>query len=229
MRQRWEDLLFAHWRCSIDTLRALVPPSLEIDCFDGEAWLGVVPFQMRDVGMRGLPGVPGARDFPELNVRTYVRHQDRPGVWFFSLDAASPLAVSIARMWFHLPYFRAEMQVTPNGDAVRYSSGRRHAGAPDAAFDARYGPSGPVALAAPGSLDHWLTERYCLYAGAEDGRLWRGEIHHAPWPLQPAWAQISLNTIAHAAGIELPPTPPLLHFARRIDVRIWMPRKVRSS
>jgi uncharacterized protein YqjF (DUF2071 family) len=229
MRQRWEDLLFAHWTCSRETLRALIPAPLEIDTFESDAWLGVVPFRMSGVGLRGLPGLPGARAFAELNVRTYVRHGDKPGVWFFSLDAASPLAVSMARAWFHLPYYRAEMHVSASGEAVRYSSGRTHAGAPDAAFDARYGPTGPVALAAPGSLEHWLTERYCLYAGARDGRLWRGEIHHAPWPLQPAHAQISLNTMSQAARIELSTAPPLLHFARRLDVRLWAPSRLTSA
>jgi uncharacterized protein len=228
MRQRWEDLLFAHWRCSSAALRALVPAALDIDVVDGDAWIGVVPFRMSGVGLRGVPGVPGARAFPELNVRTYVRHRGTPGVWFFSLDAASPLAVTVARMWFHLPYFRAEMRVSSDADGVRYSSGRRHAGAADAAFDARYGPSGPVTPAEPGSLAHWLTERYCLFAAARDGRLWRGDIHHAPWPLQPAWAQISVNTMAHASGVELPAGSPLLHFARRLDVRLWAPSALRS-
>ena len=225
MRQRWEDLLFAHWRCSRAVLRDRVPASLEIDTFDGDAWIGVVPFRMANVGLRALPGVPGATAFPELNVRTYVRRDDRPGVWFFSLDAASAIAVRLARAWFRLPYFDAEMHVSANGDHVRYSSARTHAGAPEASFDARYGPSGPVTVASPGTLDHWLIERYCLYAGSE-ARLVRADIHHRPWPLQPAWAQISHNTMAHAAGVELPTASPLLHFAKRLDVRAWRPRAV---
>jgi uncharacterized protein len=226
MRQRWEDLLFAHWRCSIGVLRAHVPASLEIDTFDGDAWIGIVPFRMSGVGLRALPGLPGATAFPELNVRTYVRHGDRPGVWFFSLDAASPIAVSLARAWFRLPYFRAEMHVSADGDTVRYSSARTHRGASEASFDARYGPTGPVALASSGTLEHWLTERYCLYAGSAARGLWRAEIHHRPWPLQTAWAQISHNTMAHAAGIDLPTAAPLLHFAKRLDVRVWRPHSI---
>lgn len=225
MRQRWDDLLFAHWRCDRAALRERIPASLELDTFDGEAWLGVVPFRMSRVGLRALPGLPGATTFPELNVRTYVRRDDRPGVWFFSLDAASPIAVTLARAWYHLPYFQADMHVRADGDVMRYSSARAHRGAPDASFDARYGPSGPVTLAAPGSLEHWLTERYCLYAGSGD-RLWRADVHHRPWPLQPAWAQISHNTMAHAAGLDLPTEAPLLHFAKRLDVRAWRPRRL---
>jgi uncharacterized protein YqjF (DUF2071 family) len=226
MRQRWEDLLFAHWRCSIAALRPHLPAALDIDTFAGDAWIGIVPFRMSNVGLRGLPGLPGARAFPELNVRTYVRHGDRPGVWFFSLDAASAIAVRLARTWFRLPYFHAEMHVNSGDGGVRYSSARTHRGAPDASFDARYGPTGPVALAAPGSLDHWLTERYCLYAGSEARGVWRADVHHRPWPLQPAWAQISHNTMAAAAGIDLSTDAPLLHFARRLDVRVWRPRSV---
>jgi uncharacterized protein YqjF (DUF2071 family) len=226
MRQRWEGLLFAHWRSSVAELRPLIPASLEIDTFGGDAWIGVVPFRMSGVGLRWLPGLPGARAFPELNVRTYVRLGDRPGVWFFSLDAASRVAVRLARAWFRLPYFDAEMHVNGDGENVRYSSARTHRGASEASFDARYGPTGAVTLAAPETLDHWLTERYCLYAGSEARGLWRADIHHRPWPLQPAWAQISHNTMAQAAGIDLPTTDPLLHFARRLDVRVWTPRSL---
>jgi uncharacterized protein YqjF (DUF2071 family) len=227
MRQRWEDLLFAHWPCSPGALRPVVPEALEIDTYDGTGWLGVVPFRMSGVRPRGLPPIPAAHAFPELNVRTYVRHGGKAGVWFFSLDAASSFAVAVARLWYHLPYFRADMRVAARGDAVRYSSARTHAGAGEATFDAQYGPTGPVERAAPGTLAHWLTERYCLYASG-GGRLWRGDIHHAPWPLQPAHATISLNTMAHAAGIHLPDTAPLLHFARRLDVRVWAPGRVQA-
>jgi uncharacterized protein len=226
MAQRWEDLLFAHWRCRVDALRSLVPAPLEVETFDGTGWIGVVPFRMAGVRMRGLPPLPGTHTFPELNVRTYVRYGDKPGVWFFSLDAGSALAVAAARASFHLPYYRAEMHVKRDGELVRYSSSRIHANAREASFDARYGPAGPVDRPAPASRAHWLVERYCLYAGNGHGRLWRGEIHHAPWPLQPAHAQFSHNTMAEAAGVPLPTTPPLLHFARRLDVRIWAPTVV---
>jgi uncharacterized protein YqjF (DUF2071 family) len=223
MSQRWEDLLFAHWPCDISSVRPFLPEGLELDTFEGRAWVGVVPFRMSGVRPRWLPAIPGTSAFPELNVRTYVRRGGHAGVWFFSLDAASARAVAAARRWFHLPYFNAEMLVSPDGDAVQYSSSRTHAGAPEATFDAWYRPTGPVDRAVPGSLAHWLTERYCLFAADAHGRLYRGDIHHAQWPLQPAEADISHNTMAAAAGLALDATPPFLHFARTLDVRIWWP------
>lgn len=225
MAMTWHDLLFAHWRVPAATLRPLVPSSLTIDTFDGSAWIGVVPFRMTGVRLRGTPALPGPGAFPELNVRTYVKGGARPGVWFLSLDAASRVAVRAARGWFHLPYFDAEMECAEDGDDVVYRSHRTHTGAHAAAFAARYGPSGPAFAAAPGSLEHWLTERYCLYAAEPDGGVLRGEIHHAPWPLQPALAAIDANTMAAAGGVALPAACPHLLFARRLDVVAWAPER----
>ncbi|HEV1995202.1 MAG TPA: DUF2071 domain-containing protein [Candidatus Acidoferrum sp.] len=228
IRMMWEDLLFAHWPIPAAVLRPLVPSSLELDTFDGSAWLGIVPFRMTGVRLRGLPPVPGTSAFPELNVRTYVSAQGKPGVWFFSLDAASRIAVRAARAWFHLPYFDARMDSRGNGEEIAYSSVRIHRGAPTADFAARYRQTGEIQRAANGSLEHFLTERYCLYAGdttnAGDPRLLRGEIHHSPWPLQPAEAEITVNTMTAPLGFRFPDTPPLLHFARRLDVVAWPPR-----
>lgn len=236
MRQTWRDLLFAHWPVPVAMLRPLIPESLVIDTFDGAAWVGVVPFRMTAVRLRGTPYTPFADAFPELNVRTYVlpRGADgaaagKPGVWFFSLDAGSRLAVQGARWFFHLPYFKAEMRVVEEDEAVHYRSRRTHRGAPPAALVASYRPTGPVALSRPGTLDQWLTERYCLYTTDRRGRLYRGDIHHAHWPLQPAEAEFATNTMAAAHGITLPDTPPLLHFARRLDMQCWMIRRVASS
>ncbi len=226
MAQTWHDLLFAHWPVPSSAVREIVPRELEIDTHEGSAWIGVVPFRMSGVRLRGLPRLPGIHAFPELNLRTYVRVADKPGVWFFSLDAASTVAVAIARAWFDLPYFRARMRCDPRGDDVDYDSERTHAGARPAAWRGVYGPTGPIELAQRGSLGHWLTERYCLYARSKRGRLTRGEIHHAPWPLQPAHAEIEADTIAAASGITLSGRAPHLVFARRLDVRIWAPRRV---
>ena len=208
-------------------LAPTLPAGLALDTRDGAAWLGVVPFRMSGVRLRGLPALPGARAFPELNVRTYVVAGGRPGVWFHSLDAANPLAVAVARAWFHLPYVRAEMRCEAAGDGVVYASRRTHRGAPPASFRARYGPTSAPRRARPGSLEHWLTERYCLYAASPRGLL-RGEIHHAPWPLQDARAEITEQTVAAAAGVDLaaPCAPPVLHFARRLDVVCWAPVRV---
>jgi uncharacterized protein YqjF (DUF2071 family) len=225
MRMTWHDLLFAHWALPPDALRPLVPAPLSLDTFEGRAWLAVAPFHMSDVAPRGVPALPGVSAFPELNVRTYVTCAGAPGVLFFSLDAGSRLAVEAARILYRLPYYRAALSVTPEGEGVRYASRRRDRRGRPAKFRARYAPQGPVFQAAPGSLEHFLVERYCLYATAPGGRVYRADIHHAPWPLQTASATIELNTMAVAAGVTLPPTPTLLHFARRLDVVAWAPHR----
>lgn len=229
MAQSWHDLLFAHWPVPIESLRQALPSALEIDTFDGEAWIGIVPFRMSGVRLRGTPALPWISAFPELNLRTYVKHGDKPGVWFFALEAGNPLAVAIARGWFHLPYFRAHMKLAAAGegsDDIHYASRRTHRGAAPAELVARYGPTGPAYSARRGTLEHWLTERYCLYAAAGE-RLFRGEIHHPPWPLQPAHAEFERCTLPRAHGLVLPATQPLLHFARRLDVIIWRPEHAR--
>ena len=222
MFQRWHDLLFAHWPVPADSLRPLIPDTLEIEQFDGSAWIGIVPFRMSAVRLRITPAVPGLSAFPELNVRTYVTDGKKSGVWFLSLDARNPVAVAIARRWYHLPYFRARMSCKADGDGITYRSARTHRGAPGASLVGRYGPTGPVTEpAAVETFDHWLTERYCLYALDPRGGLWRGEIDHAPWPLQPAEAEFEIDGLTDGWGISLPDRPPVLHFARRLDIRAW--------
>ena len=220
MTQSWNKLLFAHWPLSPDVLRPLIPTELQIDTFDGQAWLGVVPFYMSHVRGHGLPLIAGTNAFPELNVRTYVTDGEKPGVWFFSLDAANPLAVFGARRFFHLPYFNARMSLNQQGELVTYTSHRTRRNAASANFDATYRPVSQVYHSSPGTLLSWLTERYALYAYWR-GRLYRGEVHHAPWPLQDAEAEIRVNTLAQAAGIDLPDCDPLLHYAERLDVLGW--------
>lgn len=228
-RMRWVDLLFAHWPIAEDVLRPLVPRGLEIDAFEGRAWLGIVPFRMEDVAPRFLPAPPGPGAFPELNVRTYVRRGGRGGVWFLSLDAASHLAVEGARTAFHLPYFRARMSSETEAGWVEHRSERTDTRGGEAAFAGRYRPIGPVEPAPPGSLAAFLTDRRGLYASDRDGRLWWTAIRHAPWPLQPAEAEIRTNSMAATRGIDLPDAPPLLHFAKRLDVVAWWPRRLAGS
>ncbi len=223
--QTWSDLLFAHWPVPTSVLRPKVPAGLELDTFDGEAWIAIVPFRMSNVAFRRAPRRQRLV-FPELNVRTYVVAGDKPGVWFFSLDAASTLAVATARAVFHLPYFRARMHMRDDEGWIGYSSDR-FPGAPGARFAGRYQPTGPVYQSAPGTLEHWLTERYCLYAASRTGRIFRGEINHGPWPLQSATAEVAVNTMTAAHGISLS-GPPLLHFTRRIDMVAWWPERVRN-
>ena len=226
MTQTWHGLLFAHWPVPVAALRPLIPPALAIDTFEGQAWLGVVPFRMSGVRLRRTPALPWFSAFPELNVRTYVLAGGKPGVWFFSLDAGNPVAVSLARAWFRLPYFRARMSFEERGSWIDYHSVRAHSGATAAILRVRYRPVGPVFFPRCGILEHWLTERYCLYAADARGRIFRSEIHHPPWPLQNTEAEIADNSMTRAAGIELPMGPPLLHFARRQDVVVWAPQRV---
>lgn len=221
MAQIWHDLLFAHWRVDSGLMQTLVPEELPLDTFDGSAWIGVVPFRMSGVRFRGRPALPWVGAFPELNVRTYVTRDGKPGVYFFSLDAANPLAVMAARRFFHLPYFRARMTCVERDDTILYRSHRTHWGAPEAELVARYRPIGDVIRGCAGSLDRWLTERYCLYAIDRRGRPLRQEIDHITWPLQPASADIERNTMTAPLGIDTADSEPLLHFARRLDVVVW--------
>jgi uncharacterized protein len=216
MRQSWCDLLFMHWPVPAGTLRALIPEKLELDEFDGTAWLGLVPFRMAGVMRRPLPDMPWVSAFPELNVRTYVALDGKPGVWFLSLDAANRLAVWAARRFFHLPYYLADMSISVEASGIRYHSTRTNA-----EFAATYRPTSDPYTARGGSLEHWLTERYCLYARAPDGSIWRNDVHHHPWPLQSAVATIERNTLLDSHGLAIREPPHLLHFARRLDVIVW--------
>lgn len=220
MTQSWNDLLFAHWRVDRSQMRRVVPDVFDLDLFDGEAWLGIVPFSMTNVGIRAAPALPWLSAFPELNVRTYVRVAERPGVYFFSLDAGRRLAVAAARALLNLPYHPALMSVERRDAAVRYHSARRSGGAE---FNAIYEPASASFAASPGSIEYFLTERYCLYHLDRRGRPYRLEIHHRPWSLQVARAAITMNTMAAANQLVLNGGPTLLHFARRQDVVAWAP------
>jgi uncharacterized protein YqjF (DUF2071 family) len=221
MGQSWVDLLFAHWRVPVDELRAYVPPDLEIEQHDGSAWLGVVPFRLTNLRARGTLPLPRVSSFLELNVRTCVRAADgKPGVWFLSLDASSRLAVELARRTYKLPYFHARMSATGDGEWIGYECAR--IAEPGRVFSGRYRPVGAVSHAKPRSLESFLMERYCLYATDERKRLHRAEIHHPPWPLQPAEAEIELVSVAPIA-LE---GKPLCHFSQVQDVLVWPLRPV---
>lgn len=222
----WHDLLFMHWSVPYDALRSLILPALSLDTFDDDAWLAVVPFRMSGVRPRFLPGVPWLSDFPELNLRTYVTVNGRPGVWFFSLDAHNPVAVRLARTTFFLPYYDARMTCRISGGEVHYVSVRTHRNAPKAAFRGSYRPAGEPLDTGSGTLEYFLTERYCLYSADRRSRIWRGDIHHAPWPLQPAEAEIPTLQMTGQIGLEHPDTEPILHFSKRLDMLAWAPRRI---
>ena len=226
MTQTWHDLLFAHWPVAVDALQSLVPPGFTIDTFDHQAWVGVVPFHMTNVAPRGIPALPWVSAFPELNVRTYVTVKGTPGVYFFSLDAGNSIAVGTARTLFHLPYYSAAMDVRQRDGFIHYTSRRTSERAPAAEFAARYRPIGPPSPPAQGTLEYFLTERYCLFTVDSSFHAMRVDIHHPPWPLQAAEAEITVNTMAEAAKIRLPPVAPLVHFAKRQDMVAWMIHRV---
>lgn len=220
-RQTWADLLFAHWRVPVEQLRHLVPRGLEIQEFDGSSWIGLVPFRMQGVMLRYLPDVRGLSAFPELNVRLYVEKDGKPGVWFLSLDADNAPAVWAARTFLHLPYHRAAISLRSRGDLIEYDAVRRDG---RARYHGTYRPVGDVYPAKPGTLEHWLTERYCLYAATPSGELRRMQVHHAPWPLQPASAEVHENGMFEPHGVRVKGEP-IVHFARSLDVVVWAPEK----
>lgn len=223
LRMTWRNLAFLHWPLPQTQLQPMLPEGLELDTHDGVAWLGITPFEMCDVHLTGMPPIPTARNFPELNVRTYVRHKGRAGVWFFSLDAASLLAVMGARSVTGLPYYHARMASRTTGDAIRYASDRRAARAPRAIFRAGYAPTGDVYASTPGSLEHFLTERYSLFV-ERGSRLLRVDVEHGAWPLQNGSAEVSVNTMAEAIGLRLPDEKPHVLFSRQLQVVARWPR-----
>jgi uncharacterized protein YqjF (DUF2071 family) len=225
MHQRWAELAFLHWPVPVAALRALVPSALTIDTFENTAYVGVVPFTVTGARPMLMPPLPWVSDFHEVNVRTYV-HLDGgdPGVWFFSLDASNPLVVAAARALFLLPYHHARMEIDVDPGGIDFRSER--ADAEDAMLAARYEPLGQAQAAAPGSLEHFLAERYLLYTSS-DRRLWQGQVHHEPYPLQKARAEVMVEGLVAAAGIARPEgQPPLVHFAREVQVEIFALRDV---
>lgn len=223
-RQQWLDLLFAHWHIPSSLIQPIIPKPLVLEQEDGMAWIAVVPFKMADVAPRFLPAIPGLSAFPEINLRAYVHYQGKPGVWFFSLDASQPIAVWAAKRMFHLPYFQSKIQMTMQQDAVRYDSLRQNT--TNARFSGVYRGKGKVFLSEKGSIEHLLTERYCMYAQNKSGQLFRTEVHHEPWPLQHAELQIQHLELTQWLGFELTSPPDLLHFSKGVRVIAWQPERI---
>lgn len=218
-RQSWKDLLFAHWPVPAELLRPLVPEGLAVQEFGGTSWVGVVPFRMAGVMRRPLPDIPWVSAFPELNLRLYVEHDDKPGVWFLSLDASNPLAVWAARRFFHLPYHHASIRMEQGEETLDFSA-QRVEGSRSVFFRARFRPTSAVFEAEPGSLESFLTERYCLYARSPEGALYRADVHHLPWPLQKAEGEVEASELVGAHRLHLDGKP-LLHFSTGVDVVVW--------
>jgi uncharacterized protein YqjF (DUF2071 family) len=217
----WRDVLFAHWPVDPARVQRRLPPSLDVDTYEGQAFLGVVAFENRDVRPRGSPV---GLSFPELNLRTYVTDGEGDGVYFFTLDADDPLGVGVARSFFQLPYRSASMDVQRDGDEVSFRS-RRHQTGHAARFEATYGPDGTPFSADEGSLEAFLTERYRFYTasdatdpGQPRGRVFYGDVEHDPWSLQRAWADVEENELFDACGFAAPNGQPHLLYASRLDV-----------
>ena len=224
MHQSWGKLLFIHWRIEEALLRPLIPDALEIDVFDGSAWIAIAPFTMWDIRALPpfLPPVPGLSSAHELNVRTYVYLNNVPGVWFLSLDCNSAAAVLAARRFYHLPYYKAEIELTEQSASeeflVNYSLVRVEN--PPAEFHASWQVGARLPISQPDSLEFFLTERYCLYSEHE-GNLYRARIHHEPWSLQKARLASLDTTMIESHGLPTPQGDPLLHYCEEISVDIW--------
>lgn len=232
--QRWNDLLFAHWPVSAAQMTSLLPEELETDLFGGSAWLGIVPFWLDRVKMRSFPLLPGARPFPDLNVRTYVRDKATrtPGVFCFSLDVSSFLAVAVARLCYELPCHWAEMRMEQRSEREFAFYSRRRFMGQKVIFKARYRGLGPTAKTAelhPGSFESYITERNCLFSTNREGRAMRAPLHMIPWPLEEAEAEIERNGLAAAIGIELPAIEPVLHYSRRMAIYVWPAELMRPA
>ncbi len=223
MKQTWYDLLFMHWEIPVSHLLPFIPAGLECDTFQEKAYIGIVPFGMSNIRYRFLPPIPFTSAFLELNVRTYVKKNNIAGVLFLSLDAANPIAVEVARAFFYLPYFNAKMSLKKQGSKIYYSSTRKDKRGNPASLKIEYQPTSKIYHSIPNTLEHWLTERYCLYSINKKGILYRTDIHHIPWPLQEAKAKILENTMAQSHGIAIPNVSPILHFAEKIEVAIYAP------
>src|SRR5579863_4354396 len=226
MTQRWNDLLFLHYALDPEIVRARVPQALTLDTYQQRAWVSVTPFWINHLRPPGVPSLPWISAFPEVNVRTYVTYEGKPGVYFFSLDAGNLSAVWGARMFYRLPYWQASFKVKGRGSAKIDYISKRHHGPRPAELSCSYGPAGSKAFQPhQGSLEHFLSERYCLYAQSRK-HLYRAEIHHLPWPLEQATIDIRHNTMAKTAGLDLYGAPDLAYFVRELKVLFWAPERL---
>ena len=232
MHQNWHHLLFLHWEVPADELQALVPHGLSVDTFEGKAYIGLIPFTVTGVRPILMPPMPGVSSFHEVNVRTYVHREGRdPGVWFFSLDASSALAVEAARLAYKLPYYKAGIEFAASGQPLPLITFTSHRdddrGSTPAHAHIRYRPEEGISRAAlPGTQEHFLVERYILYARDSDHQLWRARVHHQAYPLQRAELMELDETLVWASGIRRPGDVPLRHYAREVNVKVYAPEKV---
>jgi uncharacterized protein YqjF (DUF2071 family) len=225
MTQRWSDLLFAHWHVPAAAIAQLLPEGLQPDTFQGSAWVGAVPLLIDRFNFRGIPAVPGARHFPELHFRTYVRDQHgTPGIFNISVDIGNLLAMAAVRIVFQMPCNWAEMRLKQRTEREFSFYSRRMLSSHEVIFSARYrglGPTRRLAEIRSGTLEYFLTERYCLFARNHAGVAVRANIHTVASPLEDAEAEIERNDLPTACGISVPAQEPVLHYSRRLAVYVW--------
>ncbi len=227
LHQNWHHLLFLHWEVPYAELQALVPAGLTVDTFEGKAYIGLVPFTLTGVRPVGTPPLPWISSFHEVNVRTYVHIGGRdPGVWFFSLDASSTVAVAAARAAYKLAYFHAAIDFETSKGAlpvIGFHSRRDDDRGPMPAHaHIRYQAiEGPAAAASPGTIEHFLVERYILYSEDEQRRLHRARVHHQPYPVQRAEVLELDETLIWAAGVKRHDAIGLRHYAREVNVKVY--------
>lgn len=227
MRQSWNNLLFSHWPVSPEVLRPHIPSTLKIDTFEQFAWVGIVLFVMEGIYPRGISSVSLVPKFPEINVRTYVQYNGKPGVFFMSLDVEDWASLTIAKKWYRLPYRAAQISYKKEGQTYYFHSIRKDRTNIPIMFKGNFTPRSEVFFPKKETLDHWLTERYCLYSTNHRGNIYCGEIHHRPWPLQTVEAEISSNTLFSPFNIDIPKVRPLFHFSKGVDTLIWNIKKIR--
>ncbi|CAA6691456.1 MULTISPECIES: YqjF family protein [unclassified Lentimonas] len=221
-RQSWVDLGFLHYRVPAAAVESRLPAGVTVQEYDGSAWLGVVPFRMHDVMWRSFPAMPLFSSFGELNVRTYVEVDGKPGVWFFSLDAQSWPVVFGGCLLYHLPYHNAKVLHQCVAGGFDFSSRRLSDGV---TFEGTFRPRGDVFYATAGTFEHWATERYCFYSATRSGAVLRLEVHHAPWPLQRMEAEMDASALLASVGFTLEEDQPRCHFSTGVDV-VSYPKEV---
>lgn len=226
MTQSWEHLLFAHWPVAPDLIRKMIPSELEIDTYDGQAWIGIIPFLMSGVRLRALPPIPGMTMFPELNVRTYVKTNQGSGVYFITLDASNPLIVRIARLWYRLPYYDADLTFLQQRESIRFTGRRLPFMTAAETFHGVYEPSSDPFVPREGTLENWLTERYLFYCSHRNC-IYQGEVYHEPWMLQRADSRIYGNTMTQSLHLHLPETPAVTYYARGVQSLVGPIRRFR--
>ncbi len=223
MYQSWTDLAFLHWEVDPGAVAATLPEGLQVDTFDGKAYIGLVPFYMRNIRLRGLPRIPGTVNFLEMNVRTYVYDESgNPGVWFYSLDANNPLACAVAQRRFHLPYVPAQMSAEREGNWIHYHCAPKR-GAAGHESRISYRGSGRDVAGPPGSLEYFLAERYLLFAHhTKKNRLYSGAVAHSPYRLEPAKINECQTGAVTWCGFEIDARPPdLAHYSPGVDVEVF--------